>query len=490
MAGAHEPKLAGWGRQFVPGEERCSENLPTVCREATLTRGLGRSYGDSSLPAPGVTWVAGARRADRLLSFDPETGILRAEAGLSLIDLNRLFLPRGYFPPVTPGTAYVTLGGMVASDVHGKNHHVKGCFGQHVRALRLQVADGRILECSPTQEPELFWATVGGMGLTGHILEVEFQLEKVPSPWIWGESERVDNIDAYIDALKEAGPKWPFTVGWIDCLTQGPGMGRGILYRGRWAQPNEAPAKFPKPRPRISLPFVLPEWVLGRWAVKLFNTLLFHKHRPRVKTGIVHPEDYFYPLDKVLNWNRAYGRRGLTQYQCVLPESAGRGAARRFLEVLTRHGGASFLCVIKECGAEGEGLLSFPKPGISIALDIAVRDDTQILIDALNAYVRSEGGRIYLTKDAFTRPEDFRSMERRLRAFHAVRRKWDPEGRLQSAQSVRLLGPPTEAELAGEAITDEHAVLVDPEKTLHGNTDPGAEPDEHSDVTIIAEPRR
>jgi FAD/FMN-containing dehydrogenase len=335
---------------------------------------------------------------------------------------------------------FVTLGGMVAADVHGKNHHKDGCFGAHVARLKLRVADGRVLECSRESEPELFRATLGGMGLTGHILEVEFRMVRVPSPWIWCESERMPDIDAFIAGLKEAAKSWPMTVGWIDCLSGGSAIGRGILYRGRWAEPAEAPRPFPRPFPRLDVPFLFPELALSRLSIRSFNELFYRAHVPRQRRGILHPEKYFYPLDRILHWNRIYGRRGFFQYQCVLPESAGPQAPRRFLELLTARGGASFLCVIKDCGAEGEGLLSFPKPGTSIALDMAVRDDTQRIVDALNERVIAEAGRVYLAKDAFTRPEHFRAMEPRLPGFERVRRKWDPEGKLKSAQSVRVLG--------------------------------------------------
>ena len=435
-----EGTLAGWGMLGVPGHELRSENLEAITRGAALTRGLGRSYGDSSLPPPGTLVVAASPLADRILSCDPQTRVMRAEAGFSLAELNRLFLPRGLFTPVSPGTQFVTLGGMVASDVHGKNHHRVGCFGEHVRSLKLRVADGRIVECSPTQERELFRATVGGMGLTGHILEVEFVLEAVSSPWIDCESERIDDIDGYIDALKEAGPRWPFTVGWIDCLTPGKRLGRGILFKGKWADPAAAPAHFPRPRPKLAVPFLLPGFVLGPLSVRAFNVLNYWSHWPRRRRRILHPDSFFYPLDIIHHWNRIYGRGGLTQYQCVLPEAAGRSSARRFLELLSSRGGASFLCVIKDCGKEGTGMLSFPLPGISIAVDIAVRPGTQALIDALNAFVIAQGGRIYLSKDAFTRAEDFRRMEPRLEAWSEVRRRWDPKGKLRSAQSVRLLG--------------------------------------------------
>ena len=424
----------------MPGREVLSEDLESLTRGAVLTRGLGRSYGDSSLPPPGQPVVAATPLADRILSFDPATGVLRAEAGLSLQALNRLFLPRGFYGPVTPGTQVITLGGMLAADVHGKNHHRDGCFGAHVLSFRIRVADGRIVECSREKEPDLFRATIGGMGLTGHILELEARLARVPSAWIWTESERIADIDAFIEALKQAGPKWPHTVGWIDCLSRGRGLGRGILMCGRWADPGEAPAGMPKPLRRPSIPFVFPGFVISRWSVRAFNGLYFNAHVPRRKRGIAHPEAFLYPLDAVGHWNRLYGPRGFTQYQCVLPESAGPGAARRFLELLSRRGGASMLCVIKDCGAEGEGLLSFPKPGISIALDIPVRDDTQALVDALNEQVIGEGGRVYLAKDQFTRPGHYRAMEPRLEGWMRIRRAWDPEGRLRSAQSVRILG--------------------------------------------------
>ena len=422
----------------MAGRERRSEDLVGLTEGAVLSRGLGRSYGDSSLPPPSQPRAVNTTLADRILAFDPATLILRAEAGLSVLELNRLFLPRRFFLPVSPGTQFVTLGGMVAADVHGKNHHLDGCFGAHVTALLLRVADGRIVDCGPEEESELFRATLGGMGLTGHILEVAFRMKRIPSPWIWAETERMPNIDAFMDGLKDAAREWPFTMGWIDCLKRGAQLGRGVLIRGRWALGHEAPPRPPRSRPRPSVPFVLPTSLVTPLTVRAFNSLYYHL--PRRARGVQHPEPFFYPLDVVSDWNRLYGPRGFTQYQCVLPEAAGRGAARRFLELLTGRGGASMLCVIKDCGPEGAGLLSFPKPGISIALDIPITDDTQALIDALNEAVCAEGGRVYLAKDALTRAAHFRAMEPRLDGFLAVRRKWDPEGRIKSAQSVRLFG--------------------------------------------------
>lgn len=443
---AHVPRsmqtIAGWGRIGTPGTEVLSEDLERLSVGAVLSRGLGRSYGDSAIPPSDAPTVATTTLADRILGFDPESAVLRAEAGVSIEQLNRRLLRKGFFVPVTPGTQFVTMGGAVAADVHGKNHHVDGCFGSHVQRLKLRVPDGRLVEATPDGEhSDLFWANVGGMGLFGHILEVDVKMKAVPSPWIAQQTERVDDIDQYIDLLKERAAEFPFTVGWIDCLSTGKNLGRGTLIAGKWASPEEAPRRFPEPKRRITFPMELPSWALSRPTVQAFNTLNYWRHLPRKMNSLVHWETFFYPLDMIREWNRMYGKRGFTQYQCVLPDSAGRGAARRVLELLSRRGGASFLCVIKDCGEANRGLLSFPMKGISIALDIAVRDDTQALIDALNEQVLSDGGRIYLAKDQFTRPEHFREMEKaRLGRFFEARDRWDPQRKVRSRQSERLFG--------------------------------------------------
>lgn len=434
------PELEGWGRVPRPGQEILREDLEAATRGAVLSRGLGRSYGDSSLPAQSSDKVVGTRLASRILRFDPATGRLRAEAGLALADINRIFIPRGFFSPVTPGTKFVTLGGMVASDVHGKNHHVEGCFGAHIHSLRMRLANDDIVECSPSDNADLFFATIGGMGLTGHILEVEFTLHRIPSRWVWMESERVDSIDAFLGALGKAAPQWPMTMGWIDCLNRGTGMGRGILMAGRWAPANEAPSSPPKETAKKTFPMELPNWALNPLSAKLFNTAYYWKHIQRSAHRFISPDAFFYPLDAIHHWNRAYGSRGFTQYQCVIPRSSGAPAVKEFMDLLTKLGAASPLCVIKDCGPEGKGLLSFPLEGTSIAVDMALSPDTQAIVDKLNEFVIAAGGRIYLTKDGFTRPEHFRAMEPRLPAFLAVREKWDPHRRLRSAQSVRIFG--------------------------------------------------
>jgi FAD/FMN-containing dehydrogenase len=433
--------LSGWGRHpVVPGLEVCSEDLEAVTRDASLTRGLGRAYGDAALPAPSDLWVAGSARADRLLSFDRGTGWLVAEAGLSLGDLYRLVLPRGFFTPVSPGTRFVTLGGMVAADVHGKNHHREGCIGGHIGSLKIRLADRSIVTCSPHENPDLFRATIGGMGLTGHILEVAVHLAKVPSPWIYQESERIADLDTLIGRLKDSGKQWPMTVGWVDCLARGRAIGRGTLLVGRWAESHEAPERFPRLAAPISVPVTLPDRALAPGLVRALNAAKFHAHRPRRRRGVVHPESFFYPLDVVGAWHRLYGPRGFVQYQCVLPASAGADAPQRFLELTRRIGATVFLCVVKDCGPEGIGLLSFPKAGMTLALDLPVQQDTQSVVDRLNEWVIDEGGRVYLAKDALTRPDHFRAMEPRLEEFLRLRRVWDPHGRIRSAQSVRLFG--------------------------------------------------
>ena len=437
-----EPRIAGWGGISVPGRELRSENLASVARGATLTRGLGRSYGDSALPPPGVATIAGSARADRILGFDEASGRLRAEAGLMLGTLARAMLPRRFFPPVVPGTQFVTLGGMVAADVHGKNHHVEGTIGRHVTALRLLTAAGEIVDCSRERHPELFRATLGGMGLTGHLLEVELAMARLPSPWILQETERARDLDHFLALLAGAARDWPFTVGWLDALAAGGRLGRGILLRGRWATAAEAPAGPPRPLARRAVPFDLPGWALNDLTVRLFNAVYARSVPRRVRRGIVHPEKFFWPLDAIRHWNRIYGARGFTQFQCVLPERERPGATRRFLAAAVRRGGSSFLCVLKDCGAEGEGLLSFPRPGVSVALDLPMRADTRALVEELAEAVIAEGGRIYLAKDAFVRADQFRRMEPRLPEFERVRAAWDPGRRLRSAQSVRLLGDP------------------------------------------------
>lgn len=438
----HDTTLSGWGRISVTGREVRSDDLLRLSERAVLFRGLGRSYGDSSLPPPATPEVACTVLGDRLIAFEEATGRLRAEAGVSLASLAEIFLPRGWFVPVTPGTRFVTLGGMVAADVHGKNHHVDGCFGAHVDALRVRVADGRIVDCSPDHEPDLFLATIGGMGLTGHILEVGFRMARLPSPWIQSGSVRAPDIDALLDALEASSAHWPFTVAWADLLARGAGFGRGIVYHGGWADTEATSGGAPLPPPAVDVPAVAPDWLLNRTAMEWFNQARYRMHGGRQRAAIESPYRFFYPLDRLHNWNRLYGPRGFIQYQCVIPESRGVAGVRRVLDLLATRRAPVFLCVIKNCGDEGSGVLSFPLRGMSIAVDMPAGEGIQALVDALNETMIELGGRIYLAKDRYTRAEHFRAMEPRLDRWMAVRRHWDPQLRFRSAQSVRILEDP------------------------------------------------
>lgn len=431
--------LAGWGRTYQAGREYRSEDLLRASQDMPLSRGLGRSYGDASLPSQYNPKVLSTTLADRVLGFDEDSGVLKAEAGLSLAEMNRLFLKRNWFTPVTPGTKFVTLGGMVASDVHGKNHHVAGTIGAHVESLLLRVASGDIVRCSRAQHPDLFLATLGGMGLTGHILEVALQMEKIPSPWIYQESYRASCLEELLEMVKDSAKLWPMTVSWVDTVARGKAMGRGILFVGRWATPDEAPPGVPQPASTVAMPFSLPSGLLNRFTIGMFNQAIYTSHFKKKKTGVVNPDQYFYPLDRVHHWNRVYGKRGVTQHQSVIPYEAGRKGVEQLLNVLATAGTASFLTVIKDCGAEGDGVLSFPKPGISLALDIPIRDDSPQVIQRLNHIVRDAGGRIYLTKDGLSSAEDFRAMEPRLERFLTIKNQWDPTGQFRSAQSDRLM---------------------------------------------------
>ena len=444
MGGLSIEPVSGWGRHpvtlgTVARPERL--RLPTD-GSPVLPRGLGRSYGDAAVPA-----VAGARvletvRADRVVAFDAGSGALTCEAGLALDEIVRVFLPRGWFPPVTPGTRFVTIGGCVACDVHGKNHHRDGSFGSFVDRLLVEVADGRVVECGPHRERELFLATVGGMGLTGLITEVTLRLQPVESGWMVVETAPVPGLAAMLDGLRDAAKDWPYTVGWIDCLARGPALGRGILMRGRHAGRGEAPSGPPPEPRRFAVPVNAPEWLLSPVLMRAFNSAYYRNHarRPGGSARIVPYHGFFYPLDAIGEWNRLYGRRGFLQYQCVVPRAAGAAVAE-LLERLAAAGTESFLAVIKDCGPESDAYLSFPLEGTTLALDLPYRGPaTEALVHELNAVVIAAGGRVYLAKDAVTRAEDFDLMVPRLAQWRRIRDAWDPERRFRSAQSVRVLG--------------------------------------------------
>lgn len=433
-------ELAGWGRaERVPARFVEGEDLEALTRDAVLTRGLGRAYGDAALPPRPGARVAGTRLADRVLALDEERGVLRAEAGVSLLRLHRLLLPRRLRVPVVPGTALVTLGGMVAADVHGKNHHVAGSIGDHVRALRMRLADGSVVEARAPEHEDLLRATIGGMGLTGHILEVELDLARIASPWMVEEHEAFPDLDSLLAGLLRDSRAWPYTVAWADALIGGQARGRGVVIRGRWAEAGEAPAGVPELGHGGPVPFDLP-W-LPRFGVALHNRLRYAVLGRMRRLRTVSPYASFHPLDVVSDWNRVYGRHGFTQHQCVIPREAGTEPVRELFRVLERTGASCYLVVIKDFGGEGRGLLSFPRPGITVCLDLPLADRRTLpAVEALNEVVIAAGGRIYLAKDQFTTAAQFRRLEPRLDVFQAARDRFDPQRRLASALSVRLMG--------------------------------------------------
>lgn len=436
--------LAGWGnypRVDCRMIQADGAALPgrVAAEPSLIARGNGRAYGDAALNARATLLM---ERHDRILAFDPATGWLKAEAGVMLSDILDRFLPQGFFPPVTPGTKLVTLGGMVAADVHGKNHHIDGSFCRHVEALDLILPDGMIVTCTPTQNADLFQATCGGMGLTGVIATVSFRLRRIETAWIRQETVRCPDLMAAMAAL-EAAQASTYAVAWIDGLAGGAQLGRSLVYRGEHAQLDELdaarraePLRAPARRP-LTIPFYLPGLALNGLSVRAFNAFYYGHGRPG--STLVDWDSYFYPLDRILAWNRIYGRDGFTQYQCVLPRDGSQQGLRALLTAIARAGIGSFLAVLKLLGAQGDGLLSFPMEGYTLALDFPMRPATLPLLRELDAIVADHGGRLYLAKDARMDADLLRrSYGQRLDRFCDIRRRIGADTRFHSLLSERL----------------------------------------------------
>lgn len=435
--------LAGWGRYPMvdcralhPGDPqdatRTAEAEPSL-----VARGNGRSYGDASLN-PDATVVT--RGLDRFMAFDDQTGWLTCEAGLLLSDLIDVMLPRGWFPMVTPGTRFVTVGGMIASDVHGKNHHRDGSFCHHVAWFDLALGDGRVLRCSRDAHADLFAATCGGMGLTGVILRACIRLRAVESAAIRQRTLRADHLEHAMD-LFQATLDWTYSVAWIDCLATGARMGRSVLLLGEHATRDEldgarrtAPLARTPPRPH-RLPVTPPAVLLGRTSMRLFNAAYYAAQREGERLVAVDP--YFYPLDAILDWNRVYGRAGFVQYQCVLPLAESKRGLGRLLAAIAAAGDASFLAVLKRMGLPSPGLIGFPMEGYTLALDFPAAPVNLALLDRLDAITAGHGGRVYLAKDARMAPA---MMQRHpgLPAFRDIRRRYGLDTRFSSLLSQRL----------------------------------------------------
>ncbi|MDB5108547.1 MAG: FAD-binding oxidoreductase [Candidatus Binatus sp.] len=440
--------LSGWGRYPLSESdlyrpEKIGELQAVVTANASslIARGAGRAYGDAALNDQNR--VVDLQRLNRMLSFDAESGLLRCEAGVTLAEIIDVFLPRGFFPPVTPGTRFVTLGGSVASDVHGKNHHRESSLGSHVTYLDLMLASGEVRRCSRTQNPELFWATVGGMGLTGVILELEISLRRIESGYFDGEVIRTTNIDSAIEAFERTDAQYDYSAAWIDCASSGGALGRSVLNVGNVASVAALPgrvARSPfsvKPRMRTGIPIDLPGFVLNSTTVTAFNAVYYAFHRNSTAHTIFDWDSFFYPLDSIRSWNRLYGKRGFVQYQCVWPLAESRAGLIEMLEAISKSRRASFLAVLKKFGTQN-GMLSFPMPGYTLALDFPVTDGLFDFLDMLDAMVLKRGGRVYLAKDARMKPETFRAMYPNFAQWQAAKAIADPNNRFSSNLSRRL----------------------------------------------------
>lgn len=436
--------VANWGNYPIMESEegtfRTLGELKGLLRtdKAVIARGNGRCYGDASLSEVTVCTL----KYDKITEFDTSTGIIHCQSGVTLDQLLDVIVPKGWFLPVTPGTKFVTIGGMVASDVHGKNHHVDGAFSRHVLELELLTGSGEVVTCSKTHLPELLEATCGGMGLTGIILSVRFQLKAIETSYISQHRVKADNLEELLE-LFERHKDVTYSVAWIDCLKKGKGFGRSILLMGEHAkkselsaQQQEAPLALP-PKKSIPFPFTLPSWVLNNFTVKAFNFLYYHKAFGKEAHSVISYEPFFYPLDAILNWNRGYGKKGFVQYQFVVPIEQKQGLID-ILQRISDKGWGSFLAVLKVFGAQDSGI-SFPMEGYTLALDFPVRDGLFPFLEELDQIVLSHGGRLYLSKDARMSASTYRSgYAQSAEQFETRLHKYNPEQKFRSVQSDRL----------------------------------------------------
>ena len=393
-----------------------------------LAHGMGRSYGDVALNPCATLWMGAG--LDHFIDFDPATGLLTCEAGVLLRDIQRSFLSQGWMLPVTPGTQIVTVGGAIANDVHGKNHHVLGSFGDHVHQLRLLRTTGEVIDCGPSEKTEWFAATVGGLGLTGVIVAAQIQLRRVDGPWLNIDTVPYQSLDEFFELADASEKDWEYTVSWIDCLSA---QGKGVFIRGNHSQEQR-----PAPRKREKrMPLTPPVSLVNKLSLKPFNALYYRLQAAKAGPSLSHYEPFFYPLDGLLEWNRMYGPKGFYQYQSVVPRNGGQEAIAAMLKVIADSGNGSLLAVLKTFGNRAApGLLSFAQPGVTLALDFPNQGDkTFALFDALDAIVSAAGGRIYPAKDARMTREMFQAGYPELPRFLAFR---DPG--ISSAFSRRVIG--------------------------------------------------
>jgi len=433
-------ELSGWGRTIrsncIAARPERRADLEAIMKDSDagtlLAYGAGRSYGDVALNSGGHSVMM--QRLDRFIEFDPQTGRLVAEPGVTFSDIITTFLPRGFMPPVAPGTGFATLGGGIANDIHGKNHHQAGSMGQHIDWFDLLLPSGEVRRVSPENDALLFKATVGGVGLTGIIERVCLHLKKVPSNAVNVRKQRIRDLDHYLEAFAEEQDRAEYIVGWIDALARGRHMGRGILEVASPAPQNIEP----QPARTRKVPFDFPGFTLNPLTVRLFNEV-YHRHVPSSGSEqLLHYPSFLFPLDAVHDWNRIYGKRGFNQFQCVVPFKSGRDALVQMLDLITKSGQGSFLAVLKAMGQPGVGFLSFPQPGYTLALDFPNAPGTTTLIGKLERITCDFGGRTYLAKDATLTSDNLRRMYPALDQFQAVLADIDPQGRMHSDMCKRL----------------------------------------------------
>lgn len=406
-------KITNWGNFPVVEKEMKSEDSLQKIKDFVLShkeviaRGNGRCYGDASLGEN----IFSTKRLNKFIGFDKIEGVLECEAGVLLSDILEISVPQGYFLNVTPGTKFVSVGGAIASDVHGKNHHSEGCFSEYVLEFKLMKENAEVITCSREENTEDFWATVGGMGLTGIILSAKIKLKNIETAYIRQESIKADNLDEIFQLFEES-EGWLYNVAWIDCLQKGENIGRSILMRGYHALREELPPKLhknPLKNPRKimpTIPFYFPSWVLNSFTIKIFNWLYYNKQTKKSVEGFVHYEPFFYPLDVINEWNKIYGKKGFIQYQMVIPKEKGKEGMRKILETIADSGNGSFLAVLKLFGKNNpKAYNSFPMEGYTLALDFKVNDKLKSLVEELDKIVEEFGGRIYLTKDSMSNPK-------------------------------------------------------------------------------------
>lgn len=435
--------VSGWGRFPVVDSDVLSPRSFAAVGEAvvagSVARGNGRAYGDAAI---GAVRTIGMTGFDRVRSFDPATGRIRLEAGVLLSDLIDTFGPRGFLPFVVPGTRFVSVGGAIAADVHGKNHHCEGGFGRYVDSILLRTGQGEVIEASREENSDAFFATIGGMGLTGVILEATMRLRPAETGWIRERVISASDLDAAMRAL-DAGDSATYSVAWIDCAARGRDLGRSLIYLGEHARRDEladGADAFPAGKnPGLSVPIDFPSMTLNRTSIRAFNELYYRMGARRAGgSRVVSLYPYFFPLDAIAGWNRIYGRRGFLQHQCVIPEARAREVLRDILDRVAKRGDASFLAVLKKLG-QGDGILSFPLPGYTLALDFPVKGDILNFLDEIDRLVVAAGGRLYLAKDARQSRAIFEAGYPALSRFNAIRKSLDPAGTIRSKLSQRLV---------------------------------------------------